>query len=202
VRRYRPYFDLWSLWGVFSPVPYHAVDGSLWVRPVGPLDLRVGGERYWYSDAEAETPLVSVEDRGWRWNAGAGLRLTDTWQVDGGYRAEFGPGAASRGWDGSLTWRPRPSLSLTGQGGHLARPLELRVDDAVLAWYGGSVEWRASERFRLSLAASRYNEKRQRPDAAGLDWSQTRLQAGVSWLLGSGADRLALPPAIRRGAGR
>ncbi len=36
VRRYRPYFDLWTLWGVFSPVPYTAYNGSLWVRPLRP----------------------------------------------------------------------------------------------------------------------------------------------------------------------
>ena len=34
-RQYRPHFDLWTIWGAFSPVPYHAVNGSVWVRPVG-----------------------------------------------------------------------------------------------------------------------------------------------------------------------
>src|ERR1043166_6725602 len=40
VRRYRPHFDLWTIWGAFSPVPYTAVDGSVAVKPVARLAPR------------------------------------------------------------------------------------------------------------------------------------------------------------------
>ena len=33
LRQYRPHFDLWTIWGAFSPVPYHAVNAAVWVRP-------------------------------------------------------------------------------------------------------------------------------------------------------------------------
>ena len=33
-RQYRPHFDLWTIWGAFSPVPYHAVNASVWLRPL------------------------------------------------------------------------------------------------------------------------------------------------------------------------
>ncbi len=198
VRRYRPYFDLWTLWGVFSPVPYEAVNGSLWIAPVRGLTVRGGGERYRYLEAEAETPLLSEETKGWRWNAGATYVITSALTLDGGYQAEFGPGASSQGVDGSLSYRPVGAVTLTAEGGHLVRPLEFRIDNPALTWYGLSVDIHATDRLRLGLSVTRYDENRRRPDASGIDWSQTRLRASLSWLFGSSADRLPLPPAVRR----
>jgi hypothetical protein len=202
VRRYRPYFDLWTLWGVFSPIPYSAFNGSLWIAPVKGFTLRAGGERYWYADAEAETPLVNEEDEGWRWHAGAGYAPSSTISLDAGYQAEFGPGASSQGVDGSVSVRPIAALTLTAEAGHLVRPLEFRINNPALTWYGLSLDLRATERLRLGVAATRYDENRRRPDASGIEWSQTRFRASLSWLLGSSADRLPLPPAIRRERGR
>jgi hypothetical protein len=198
VRRYRPYFDLWTLWGVFSPVPYSAVNGTIWLSPSPRLTLRAGGERYRYSNAEADTPLLSVETKGWRWNAGAGYRVSSAVNLDVGYQAEFGPGASSHGADGSVSVLATRSLTLTAEAGHLARPLEFRAEDPGLTWYGFAADYRATERLRVGLRATRYDENRNRPDASAIDWSQTRLSASLSWLLGSSADRLPLPPAVRR----
>lgn len=195
VRRYRPYFDLWTLWGVFSPVAYRAVNGSVWISPVRGLSFRGSGERYWYSDAETETPLVKDETKGWRWDAGATYAISQAITLDGGYHAEFGPGAGSQGGEGAISVRPLRNLTVTAEGGHLVRPLELRLADPALTWYGLSVDFRPTDQLRLSLGATRYDENRRQD--AGIDWSQTRLRATLSWLFGSDADRMPLPPAVR-----
>ena len=199
-RHYRPFFDLWTVWGVFSPVPYNAVNGSLAVTPIADLRLRASGEWFRYDDAGVSVPQVTLEDRGWRWALEASLSPSPRWTVEASGREEFGPGASSRGVDGRVTWRPREGVDLGVQGGSLERPLELRFQDAGVTWAGASGDYRIAERWRFGLSVDRYWDSRDRPDAAAFDWNQWRISARISLSLRSDADRWVLPPA--RPAGR
>ena len=58
-RRYRPHFELWSIWAAFSPVPYHAADASLTVTAGSQLQLRARYERYEFEPADVSTPLFT-----------------------------------------------------------------------------------------------------------------------------------------------
>ncbi|MFN2315312.1 MAG: hypothetical protein ABR551_04495 [Gemmatimonadales bacterium] len=201
IRRYRPFFDLWTIWGAFSPVAYHAWHAAGTVSPVGGVTLRARGERFQFEDTETFTPGVFVEDRGWRFGSGVTWMPTSRWILDGGYQAEFGPGASSRGYDGRVTWLATDQVSLTVHGTQFKRPLELRYNDAELLAYGLDAEYRPNTRWRFGLTTTRYDEQRKRPDAGGVDWDQFRVAARVTWLFGSNADRLPLPRAVRTGAG-
>ena len=198
VRQYRPRFDLWTIWGAFSPVPYHAVNGGVWLRPIRTLELRVVGEHYAFSPTETETPLVSVDDDGDRIGVGISYSPTARVSLDVGYRDEQGPGGASEGIEGTVTVRPAADLSLVAYGSTFDRPLEFRFQDASLDALGFETEWRASERLRLAAGAAYYWEARHRPDAAAFDWNQTRLTARATLLLRSRADLVPLPPALPR----
>ena len=99
--------------------------------------------------------------------------------VEGGYRAEFGPGASSRGFEGGLTYSPAEFLTLAVHGGTLDRPLEFRFDEASVRTYGVYAQYRSSSRIRAELDVSRYAEDRKRPDAASFDWNQLRASARV-----------------------
>ncbi len=205
VRRYRPHFDLWTIWGAFAAVPYTAIDGSISFAPARRVRLRASGERYWYTESFAETGLVTVEDRGWRSSISATVSASPTLTLDAGYRAEFGAGASSRTWDAQVTWRPVSRFSLSAFGSTLARPLELRFDEAQVDAIGLDASFGASDRLQMSLSAAQYFEARRRADAGAFDWNQFRLQGRISWIFGTDADRLRLPPAIRgarRRAGR
>lgn len=197
-RRYRPHFDLWTIWGAFSPVPYRAGQVSLAVTPVDRLRVRVHGERYEYDNTETATPLVSFETSGWRFSWGATYFASSAWTLDAGYESEFGPGASSRGFEGSVSYAAGERLSLVVNAATLDRPLEFRYDDPSLKQYGVQAVYRASPRALFQLDASRYVENRRRPDAAAFDWDQLRCSARVVLLFGRGADFANLPPAVRR----
>lgn len=199
IRRHRPYFDLWTIWGAFSPVAYRAVNASVWVAPIERLRVRGAVEGYTYDESGANAPLVVTGDDGSRWSVGASLDIAASLTVDATYRQEYGPGAALRAWDASVGWTPRAGLAISASGGLLSRPLELRFDDARLVWFGASADATLDRRLRVGLAATRYMEDRRRPDAAAFDWNQTRLRLSVTWLFGSQQpDVLPLPPAVRR----
>jgi hypothetical protein len=92
---------------------------------------------------------------------------------------------------------PRSSLTLAAFGSTFTRPLELSLDDAKV-WAGGVFAGlSASDRLQLAITAAQYFEDRRRPDAGAFDWNQFRLHARVTWVFGSDADHLRLPPAIR-----
>ena len=196
VRQYRPHFDLWTIWGAFSPVPYHAVNSGVWLRPLRGVELRARWEHYVFSPTETETPLVSVEDRGHRLGVGISYSPIPKLSLDGGYREEDGPGAASHGFEATISFQPVSELSLVAYGSTLDRPLEFRFQDASVDALGFEAEWRPTDRLRLALEAAHYAETRDRPDAAAFDWNQTRLTARVTLVLRSQTDNAPLPPAL------
>ena len=197
-RHYRPFFDLWTVWGVFSPVPYNGVSGSLTVNPAARVQVRGRGEWFRYDAADVSAPAVTLENSGWRWGLEATVTPALRWTVEAGGHGEFQPGASSRGIDGRVTWRPRETLDLALSGGSLERPLELRFQDAGVTWAGGAASWHDGTRWSVGLTLDRYWESRDRPDAASFDWNQWRMSARVSLTLRSGADRWVLPPARPR----
>ncbi|MFQ6045740.1 MAG: hypothetical protein ACE5PT_05180 [Gemmatimonadales bacterium] len=197
-RRYRPYFDLWTIWGAFSPVAYSSAYATGQVRVVRGISLRGRGELYDYDDAEALTPLVQTEDDGWRWSLGATVTRFTGWVFQFGHHVEHGPGAASLGWEGLVAFRPESSLGILAHGSWMKRPLEYRFDDAKVVSYGLRADYRYSSRLTAFAEARRYDELRRRDDAAQLDWDQLRLYLGATVAFGSGADTGGLHPAILR----
>lgn len=198
VRRYRPHFDLWTIWGAFSPVPYRAALGSFSVAALPRLRVRARAEKYEFENAEAETPLVEYESAGWRFSWGATFTPLRSWIMDAGYHAEHGPGAASRGLEGAISFSPADSLQVSLYASSLSRPLEFRFSHASLRTYGGGVQYNVTSRLRFHLDANVHDEQRDRPDVAAFDWNQVRLSARITLLLGNDADFSTLPPAVRR----
>jgi hypothetical protein len=198
-RRYRPHFDLWSIWSAFSPVAYNAAIGSISVVPVESIRLRGRAEYFAFEAAEAATPLADSETDGYRWSAGATVTRLRNWTFDLGYNFDHGIGARGDGWDATVGWTPNRQLVVRAFGATLDRPLEFRFDDARVRWAGLGAEWRARDPFTVGLEGTYIYEERQRPDAAAFDWSQARIAARVTYLFGSAAgDTRPVPPAIER----
>ena len=200
-RRYRPFFDLWTIWGAFSPVPFRSVRANAAVEPVKGLWIRGQGERYWFDEDGADTPLVTAEDRGWRAQVSASATVATRWTLEAGLRSEFGPGASSRTIDGGIVWRPSDAVLLAARGGTLDRPLEFRFSDARVDWVSVMGDVKLSSRFRLASDFGWFAESRRRPDAAAFDLNQVRVSTRLVVSFGSSADRLprAVKPATPGG---
>jgi hypothetical protein len=198
VRRYRPHFPLWTIWGAFSPVPHSGLFASGSAVLAKGLEVRGRGERYWYPDAEAATPLMTAVDGGWRYNGSISYGPVQRLELRLGHSAEFGAGSSARGFDAAARWRPAPSLDVELSAASLLRPLEFRYSTADVRLLGLDAVWRAGARMELTGAVRRYAEVRGRPDAAAMDWNQWRFSLAARMLFGSGADRRGIPEPVYR----
>ena len=194
-RRYAPFYELWTVWGAFSPVPYNALYGSLSYQATKRLQMRIRGETYRFENADVLTPLVSIADSGWRFSVGGTYQFSNAWQAQLGYENERGTGAASSGWDGNVTFSPNGKYSIMVYGNSLSRPLEYRWDQSVVLVYGMQASVVARDNVSVAFTMARYDENRERPDAASFEWDQIRFGAKVIMTFSS-ADRLPLPKAI------
>ena len=196
-RRYRPHFDLWTIWGAFSPVPYHAVQASVALTAIRRLELRGRWEAYEFEEAEAATPLFNAKRDGWRWELGGTYQPLTGLTVDASYREEFGPGAGVAAVAGAITYEPTRRLTVVLLGSQATRPLEFRFNEAEVRVFGVDAQLEPSPRVRLGASVDRYREIHRRPDAGAFDWNQWRMSARVALLFGSSADLRGLPPSIR-----
>lgn len=197
VRQYRPWFPLWTIWGAFSPVPYQAAHATLRLSPGRRLQLSASTEYFHFLETETETPLVQVDDDGWRTGISATFSPSSQWRLAAGYRLEYGPGASADGFDVRATWRGS-GLTVSAYGAALTRPLEFRLSQSELLVAGFDAAWQAQDRLQLAVGGAHYAENRDRPDEAAFDWNQVRLHARVTMTFSSLKAALALPPAIRR----
>jgi hypothetical protein len=197
-RRYRPYFDVWTIWGAFSPIAHDAYSAALGVTPLRALDLRGRVEYYAYEDPGTQTPLVNEVDAGWRVNTDVtytGFRdLTLMWN----YHVEDGVGASAVGYGGRVMYRGVERVTATIHGGYLLRPLEFRFSDARLFAFGLRLDGEPAPGVRATVELVRYDETRDRPDAARLEWGQWRVNAGLTLSVGSADRGRGLHPAILR----
>jgi len=196
VRRYRPRFDLWSIWGAFSPVPYTETTARASVSPLDGLRLRGSAARFTYGNPETSSPLVSFEEDGWRWTAGAGWSGFPDWAFDVDFGAEFGPGASSTHARASAAWRPVEDVRAGAWVARGTRPLEYRIDDAIVRSLGVDLEVDLGRGLRVDGAVGYYDEER----SGGIERSFDHLHvsAGLRYSFGTGADRAQLHPAILR----
>ena len=197
-RRYRPNFPLWSIWGVFSPAAYNTLYGSVAIYPIPGLELRTRGETYSYDDVEGESPLVKVEDSGWRGSVGGTYTGLRGIVFDANYNAQFGPGASSQGLNGRVTFDALKTVAVSVHGGYLERPLEYRYGDSEVWSYGARVDLQPMPGINATVGMTRYDELRDRPSGQ-LDWDHWRFSAGLSLAFGSSGNRSrGLHPSILR----
>ncbi len=196
-RFYKPYFDLWTIWGVFSPTPFSAGFGTARVTPLRGLELWTTGETYKFWDSGVAAPLAVVKDDGWRWSVGGTFTRMRRVTLGAGYHVEATNGASSLGFDAKGAYSLFRSLSLEVVGGYRLRPLEYRINDSKVWNYGLRVDWLPVNGVIVNAGAVRYDQRLAR-EGTGQSFGDWRFHLGLTLSYGSGADTPSLHPAILR----
>jgi hypothetical protein len=193
-RRYMPLFELWTIWGFFSPVAYHEAElrGS-WQAGDRLSAWASGGWRR-YDEANATVILRPLERDGIRVGTGARWQTTNTIATTASYRTERGFGAFLSSGDASIDWRPADRLSLSLDASAFQQIEQFRVGEGIVLGGGASADYEMRPALVVSGGAMMYRQTfENRPGIA--DWNQIRAFAAVR--AGFGRD-----PGIRaRGTG-
>ncbi len=116
-RRYRPFFELWTIWGAFTPVGYDEGRVTGWFRPGGAITLEAGAAYRDYEDTATGAALAPIEGDAFRYHAGAAWS-DGPWTASVMARVDRGFAAYRGNVDVALGRRlgPRTSLSVNGFG--------------------------------------------------------------------------------------
>jgi len=103
-RKYVPFFELWTIWGAFSPVGFQEANGRLdWMSSAGRVSVHVYGSRRGYERTYADAPpRYDIRDDAWRVAAGGRITLQEGFILGGEYRRDVGFGSSRSGGDLSL----------------------------------------------------------------------------------------------------
>jgi hypothetical protein len=185
-RRYRPYFELWTIWGFFSPVAYREGELRLSWAPIPTLDLFALGAYRSYEDHNASsTPWGTLESDGTRFGGGAAWRISPEFSVDGRYTFSCCAGAMISSGEVQVNWNPnwRVSASLFGTG--FQQIQEFRIGEGVGVGGGLSLDFGITKRAFLTGGISTYQHMYSESQPANEDWSQIRGWAGIRVDFGS-----------------
>jgi hypothetical protein len=189
-RHYTPFFELWTIWGAFSPVGFNEGRASLlWAVPGNHLTLEAGGAYREYEETDAGADFITFKDYGWRAFGGAHYTARG-WYVDGNYRAETGFGDVRYGGDVALGKRFGTGRYIGLQGSATQTFGEFRLGEQVVTGGGIEAAWRLGD-LSLNGGGALYRITfENRPTAK--DWTQARVYGGISYRFGmdtSGSSR-------------
>jgi hypothetical protein len=196
VRRYRPYFELWTIWGAFSPVGFdEARAGATWaVLPSGRLLLR--GDASWRGYDDPDDGISHHRSDGWGLGAYATWSPSAPWRLDAAYRVESGFGASRRDGHAGVARQLGDFGSIAVQALAFQRLFEFRLEEGTVLGIAAEANLRVSDRVRLFTGAAAYRHAGPRASAAP-DWTQRRGSIRLQWTVGpepGAGTRAAGPP--------
>jgi hypothetical protein len=185
VRRYRPYFELWTIWGAFAPVGFDEARVSLTTaRPAGNLLVRGEASYRSYEDPGMTGSFGLFRTDGWALGATAAWSPERRWRLEGGYRMEMGFGAARTDAHGGLVRQLGDRGFVALRGLAFQRLYEFRLEEGTVLGLGFDTSLRLSERARIFGSATSYRHVFA-GETPGMDWNQRRANLLLQWTVGS-----------------
>ncbi|HEY5546957.1 MAG TPA: hypothetical protein VIK50_12970 [Gemmatimonadaceae bacterium] len=183
-RRHRPFFEAWTIWGVFSPVAFDEARATLaWRSASGALGLDARGGRRRYDETSGGLESTPLKDDGWRAGAGAEWLPDERWLFHADYDVDIGFGASRSDVVAGARWMPDESRWLGVAATALQHIYEFRVGTGRvngLRLEGGT---RIGADARLVVDAA-LHAHHQSGSGSSPDWSQRRFSLRLEWTVG------------------
>jgi hypothetical protein len=171
-RRYLPYFELSTIWGFFSPTPYHEAELRTTVVAFRPLTAWASAGWRKYGDPEIAIIGPPITDESSRFGLGARWVGGDLTAL-GEYRLEAGFGAFLSSGDLEVRWQAFDGVALSARGSAFQQIEQFRVGDNIVLGGGLGVDASLPRGMRLRSGIDLYLQQYEnRPSQA--DWNQLR----------------------------
>ena len=192
-RRYVPYFELSTVWGFFSPVPYREARVRVSTGFSRSAGVQFALARREYGDANVVSVLQPLEDRGWQAEVTGQYSPTERVQLQGSWQLDWGNSAFLHSLDVGVNLSVSDAVKLRASGMSFQQFEAYRLGDGRALGGGLSAEILASERVSVEGGATLLRQDAGRGGADDV-WNQTRGWFGLRYTFGN-------DPALR-GRGR
>jgi hypothetical protein len=182
LRHSRPYFELWTIWGAFSPIAFDEERASVdWAPRGSPFAFTFRGAYRKYG--ASNTANIALRNNGWRAGGDVRWHAEEAVSAFGSYDVDIGSGAASTDVRAGARWVASPDLSLGADAAITQNIYEFRVGTGRIygAALNGSI--RIAPDVRLAADAALYQHTLTN-GAPGPDWTQRRASVRIEWTVG------------------
>lgn len=181
-RHFVPYFELWSIWSVFSPVGYNELTGGgYWGSPAGAVAVQLAGGFRTYQNADAGTG--DLRSSGWRIGADLTWQAAPALMVRGGYHYDIGPGAAESEGSLSARWEPNERVYAGLFGTAFQTAYEYQQGYGTVIGGGVTAGVKLEEWGRVAADVAEYSDT-YGGNAPQSDWEQFRASLRFEFVLG------------------
>ena len=189
-----PFFPLWTIWGVFSPVGYNeARADARWHSEGDDLSLSFSGGYRRYQDSHTGVGFLPLRNDGWTTIASGSWRMAPAWEINGSYRRDIGFGASKSDGNGGIRWRRDDAVSLGATVSALQNIYEFRISSGYVAGAALDASLRLTPEMNLAAQAGLYRQIAANADATTVNWSQRRAYVRLDWAIGRDPGMGALP---------
>ena len=186
-RQYRPYFDLWTIWGAFNPIGFSEVIGSAQWHTRNAM-LRAGGGLRRYGDDNGGVEFDRLRDDGWRVLADASWTPTALVTLNGSYRADIGFGASRSQGDVGARFNLGQSSYIGASALAFQMINELQIRDGTVFGLGTDARFAMPRGTHVGWSFAVYRHDNALPTTE-TDWSQLRGSVFVEWSIGANPDQ-------------
>jgi hypothetical protein len=184
-RHYTPFFPLWTIWGVFSPVGYNEARGEArWNSSEQTISVSADASYRRYEDTHTGLAFLPLRDDGWHIGSTASWRPRAAWLVSGSYGRDIGFGASQSNGSAGVRWTPseREYVGVTGTA--FQSIYEFSVGSGTVTGVIADAGYRLTSDLRLAGDLAVYQHiGKDMPRV--VNWSQRRASLRLEWALGT-----------------